>query len=166
MDNIILALGINPNTNKTEQISVGTMPWNGIKIVDLKMLDPNLVEFSNAYIGFDGNLVNKGIELSHYTKYNILNGQLIQRSYHILLQSKSQNGKIYFVTDGISNPCWLTLNEIYNQVLNGYVRLANAKIVHRDGVRYISAVKGDIKEVDYVQTQLEYRQYLKSIRKE
>lgn len=163
MENLILGLGINTATDTVEQIAVGTNPWSGIKVVSLKMLDLNNIEFANAYIGFDGKLVNKGVDLGRYTKFSTINGDIIQRSYHILLKANSKKGEIYFVTDGISNPTWKTLNDIYKDILYGNARLANAKIVTREGVRFISAIRGEIQEVDITKAQLEYRKYLKSI---
>lgn len=166
MENIILALGLNRVTNKVEQIAVGTNPWSGIKIVDLIMLNPNNVEFTNAYIGFNGELINRGIELSHYSKYDIATGEFIQKSYHILVKAKVKCENVYFITDGLNKPFWASLDQIYNEILSGRTRLANARITSKDGLRYISSIKGEIPNVDYKEYTLGYRAFLKqSMRK-
>lgn len=157
MEHTILALGVNLNTNKVEQVVVSKYPWVNLKAVDLCLLNKLTTEFSNAYIGFDGTLINRGIELDHYTKYDIKTHGIIKRSFCVLLKSKTKRGDLFFITDGVSRPEWITLDKLYQRILSGNIRLANAKIVYKDDIRYVSSIKGEIQEVNYTEFALQYR---------
>ena len=159
MDNFILALGVDTNTNRVEEITVGTFPWTDIKVFNLNMITPDFSNFKNAYIGFDGNLIYTGTELEHFTKYNTFDGEIIEKSYHILLKSYNNGEKIFLVTDGISNPQWVGLNNMIKQITLGNLNLADARIINKEDGLDIEGVNKEIKEIDYHKFKLITKSY-------
>lgn len=158
MDNIILALGCNEE-NKIEQVAVGTVPWSGIRIFDLSMISPDFSNFKNAYIGFDGTLINKNDTINHYTKYSSEDGRILNKAYHVLVKSLKNGEKIVLVTDGITSPKWIKLSDLYSEIKSGEAKLANAKIRLTGKGLDISGIKSEIEETNFQKFQMATRSY-------
>lgn len=156
-------LALEYKDNKPLNLVLGEFPWSGIQKVAVKdSLELNdTIENLGITKNFD--LVGYSGELNRYTSVNAETQEVIKKSLVAIAKSENYQGKIYLLTDGLSEPSWKSIPELTSFIQKHGYRLANAKIVvSEDGSEILQPIKGELDFIDFKEYQLEYRKYLKS----
>lgn len=158
MTYFLLGVGFNHN-NKPSELIIGSMPWQGIQKVNILELALYKEKIKNLEMTDHFDLVGTCGDIHRYTSYNVDTNKFIKKSLVILAQSTSYKGKIYFVTDGINNPVWLSTYEISSEIQRKGYGLANGKLgLTSNEIEFIGKA---FEYVDLRQNQLEYKRFIK-----
>ena len=157
MESFLIGFGLDFK-GSIQEVLIASFPWRGIKRLSLLDSLKYANKLSNAIITDNLRVVMQEGNANGYMKYSIESGQILKQSMFILAKSKLNRGDIYFVTDSISNPAWLSEDKILRLIQQGY-SLANAMISETNHVIYNRA------DVDIRKVQKEYREYLKNMNK-
>lgn len=160
MSNVLLAVEKDLMGN-TINVKYGSIPWKGINSTQVDSIASNEVEIKNIRISDKGEVIHTKGDIRKYT--TIVDEQIERRSYVVLARADN-NGDIYFVSDGISNPVWVRSEDLKDKLLKEKIELANSKLSFSENGLRLTPTEEDFEQVDYSQTQMEYRKYLKSIK--
>lgn len=155
-------LAIQYSNNKPEGFILGNFPWSGTYNVDLKNSLKYKDSIENLGITDNFDLVGYSGELNRYTYIDLDTGNYVNISLVVLAKSTNSKGDIYFVTDGLEDPYWASIDELKENIQKNGYRIANARIVESpNGNSEVKLIKGELDTIDFTEYQLEYRKYLK-----
>lgn len=155
-------LAIAYKENKPAKLILGEFPWNGLH--DVLIEDSLEYQDSIENLGITNNfdLVGYSGELNRYTSIDFETNTCKKKSLVAIAESENYQGKIYLLTDGISDPVWKSIPDLESYIQKQGYRLANAKITKTtDGTDVLKLIKGELDFVDFTKYQIEYRKYLK-----
>lgn len=158
MTYFLLGIGFDSN-NKPSELLIGSMPWQGIQKVNILESALYKEKLKNLEMTEHFDLVGTCSDIHRYTSYNVETNKFSKKSLVILAQSTSYKGKIYFVTDGINNPMWLSADEISSEIQHKGYSLANGKLsLTSNEIEFIGK---DFESVDLRQSQIEYKRFIR-----
>ena len=118
----LLSIGYS-DSGKPYELVIGDCKWDHYKIVN--MLESFLYKLKNVAITPQFIVVGLEGDVSKYTTYNAKTKRIMKKAYTIL--AMGSNGD-YLVSDGITNPKWMSKEDIIRDVnLNNY-GLSNSNI--------------------------------------
>lgn len=159
MKQFLLGIGYD-NDNKVQELIIGTFPWRKEKRVNIKESLQYQGKLENADLTDNFDLVGTSGELRRYTTYYTESNKIKKLSFTILAKSSHYRGDIYFIANGIDNPKWVSVDELETYIQKNGISIANAKlnvIEHK-----IEPLVKEFESVDFKQSQLEYKRYLKN----
>lgn len=161
MKYFLLGLGYTEN-NKIAELIIGTYPWRKERHIKLEDSLEYKDKLENAGITDNFDVVGTSGDLRKYTSYIKETNKITKTSLTVLAKAASHRGEVYFVSDGINNPQWMYIDTIQDHIQKKGVSLSNAKINNTENK--LDPIVKDFEEVDFRQSQLEYRRYMKEMK--
>lgn len=146
-------------------IFVGGCPWTGIERYTLKEAFDKKIQMDNMILSERLDLMFTVGTENKYTAVDYT-GKQLRVKFVVLAKAKTSAYDVFFVTSGVGNPLWLTVDSIVRNIEKEGWGLANCKLELKDGNYEIVPLAGEIEEVDYTETQVAYRKYLKELKKQ
>lgn len=146
--------------NKVDEVYIASYPWTGIKKVNIKDMLAYKDSVSNLGVTNNLDLVCTCGNINKYT--TIKEDKIVKRGLTVLAKSTAYKGNMYFITSGLANPSWKSTDEIIRLIEQEGYTMTNGTILYED--RTVQCLKGDFIEVDFRESQLEYKKFLKESR--
>ena len=142
---------------------MGDFPWNGIYNIDVRESLKYNDTIENLGITENFDLVGYSGDITRYTTIFFFSANKVKKKSLVLIaESANYKGKVYFLTDGLSDPIWLSIYELESYIQKQGNSLANAAMLETPNGAILQPIKGTVDTVDFTKYQLEYRNYLKS----
>lgn len=146
--------------NKIDEVYLASYPWTGIKKINIKDMLEYKDSVSNLGVTNNLDIVCTCGNINKYT--TISQDKVVKRGLTVLAKSTAYKGNIYFITSGLDNPSWKSTDEIISLIEREGYTMTNGKILYEN--REIQCLKGEFIEVDFRESQLEYKKFLKESR--
>lgn len=151
--------------NKPVKLIMGNFPWDGLYTVNIEDSLEYKDSIENLGITDNFDLVGYSGELSRYTTIDFNSNTCTKKSLVAIAESENYHGKVYFITDGLSDPMWISIPDLESYIQKKGYRLANVVLdTTQDGIGILKPIKGELSFVNFKEYQLEYRNYLKKIK--
>lgn len=168
MKYFVAAIGYKDRACKeVNEIRIVTFPWSGIHLVKADKFKEFKDKLENFEIYNDTNIVCTCGDRYKYTAFISDTEVIIRDSYTVLAKAKSCDKDIYFVTDGFKKPTWLNIDELIESIADDGYKLSNTRLEFNKNTGNKLVMLGDknFNEVNYVEAQMEYRKFIKSLRR-
>lgn len=157
-------VAVSYGNEQLDGIVVAKFPFDGFEKIRKDCMLEHKDEFYNLEMTENLDLVGTSGDINRYTV--IKNGDASKLSLTVLAESENNSGKIYFVTDGLELPKWKNIEEIMHDLEHKGIKLSNSKIDFDNRcLKSLGEKAGKgFEEVDFLESQLEYRRYIKGLK--